>query len=66
MVKSILVDDDIHKLLFDKQTALLKNNVKASLSAIAGAAIKYGIERVTENNINNVVVEDKNSEVNTT
>lgn len=57
MVKSVLIDDDLHKILVDKQRMLSDSDIKMGLSELAKRVIKDGIDnyvnRLLDNNSNN-------------
>ena len=44
MVKTILVDDDIHELLWNKQRELRDKKINITLSNLASAIIKHNVE----------------------
>lgn len=49
MVKSVLIDDDIHRLLVQKQTEMLSKKIRLNLSEVAGMAIAAGINSIDNN-----------------
>lgn len=48
MVKSVLIQDEVHTVLVKKQTELLKKDIRIGLSKIAEKAILAGIENIGE------------------
>ena len=48
MVKSVLIQDEVHNMLIKKQTELLKKDIRMGISKIAENAILLGIENVGE------------------
>lgn len=48
MVKSVLIQDEVHTALIKKQTELLKKDIRMGISKIAEKAILSGIENIGE------------------
>lgn len=46
MVKTILVDDDIHELLWNKQKELKDKKINITLSNLASVIIKYNVNNI--------------------
>ena len=46
MVKSVLLDDEIHELLIVKQRELKSKKVSITLSDLAGMAIDSGLDNI--------------------
>lgn len=61
MVKSVILDDYVHKLLTDKQSEIRdKYKVKINISDVAAIAIQVGINGVDIININHKdIIENK-------
>jgi hypothetical protein len=49
MVKTILVDDDIHELLWNKQRELKDKKINITLSNLASVIIKCNVENFSLN-----------------
>jgi hypothetical protein len=48
MVKSVLIQDEIHAILLKKQTELLKKDIRMGISKIAEKSILAGIENIED------------------
>lgn len=59
MVKTIIINDDKHLLLVQKQSEFLANKIRITLSELAEMAILVGIKEIK---INPYLMSDKSNE----